>query len=375
MKGTGLIFGHEMKKILKEKSILFGFIVLPILALLFTVMLSMAKPASDSVSSYNMYFFGVSVDSISIAQMNEKDIYIVSIDESPEDFMKSENFHDEDVLVDYSDPMDVKIYYHESNDISNYLKSSADSFVRETYSEIYKGFYPKISFRNVITRDIRPKEEVNRVIAMLLPYMLILPLTANIANFAGDTIAGDKERGTFYQALLTPVPPLSLIMGKIFAVSLISLASSAIYISCDVLGSRICEALNVQDAFGFAGVHVPPHQFLLILLYAILLCYLFSNLGVLISLFCKDTSHAQIAQIPVTLLCTMAAMLSMFRFGVSPSVHYLIPVYNVCIIFQDILNARVKTTNMLLVAVSFIVLSVAVLIVTLLSYKSEKVRG
>ena len=67
-------------------------------------------------------------------------------------------------------------------------------------------------------------------------------------------------------------------------------------------------------------------------------------------------------------------MMSMFRFGTSPLQHYLIPVYNICLIFQDLLNARAKMGNMAMVAISLLVLSVAVLILTLVSYKNERVR-
>ena len=130
-----------------------------------------------------------------------------------------------------------------------------------------------------------------------------------------------------------------------------------------------------KDVFGFADVTVTMNQVLLILLYAVLLCYLFSNLGVLISLFCKDAAQAQTAQLPVTLGCTLASMMSMFRLGTSPSSHYLIPVYNICLIFQDLLNGRAKMENMLMVALSLLIMAVLVMVITLLSYKSEKVRA
>ena len=373
--GMHQIFSHEMRKIMKEKSLLFGFIVLPVIMLLMTVGISMLQPKDpQTAEAYRMYFYGLEIDSYNIGTMDEKEIWIEPVKDDPEEFMKSGDFNRCDVLVDYSDIKNVRIYYFESDDVSSYLKMSAESFVRQSYEEIYKDMFPDITFRPLSTEDIKQKDDTNRMIAMLLPYMLILPLTANIANFAGDTVAGDKARGTFYQVMLSPVPPISLIMGKILSVSLISLISSGVYIGCDVLGSRICESLGIKDAFGFAGVHVSTPQILLILLYAVLLCYLFANLGVLISLFCKDVNQAQTAQIPVTLLCTLASMMSMFRLGISPKSHYLIPVYNICLIFQDLFNARAKMGNMLMVALSLLVLAVATLVVTLLSYKSEKVR-
>ena len=378
MKGMGKIFLHEMKKIGKEKSLLFGFLLLPVLTLLFTVGMTLLQPKTgqaEEADAYRMYFYGMDVQNLNVGMMDDKEIWIVSCEEEPEAFIGSKDFHHCDVLVDFSDIFNVKIYYFESDAISAYLRMSAESFVRQSYESIYKDMKKGVSFREVEMEDIKKKDNANLMIAMLLPYMLILPLTANISNFAADTVAGDKARGTFYQVMLSPVPPLSLIMGKILSVSLISLLSSGVYIGLDVLGSRVCEALHVKDAFGFSGVTITAIQFMLIILYAVLLCYLFSNLGVLISLFCKDQNQAQIAQLPVTLLCTVASMLSMFRLGVSPSSHYLIPVYNICLIFQDLLNSRAKMYNMLLVAGSLLLLAVAVLITTLLSYRNERVRA
>ncbi len=373
MHGLRLIFQHEIAKIFKDKSMIFGFFVLPVLSLMITVGISMVRPTQEVAEAYTLYFYGIDIQKYNVGTLDETEIYVTSITEDPETFMSSESFHKYDVLTDFSDLHHVKIYYHEENTISSYLKSSADSMVREIYSELFRGRHPDVSFRTVKLADLNEKTTDNRLIAMLLPYMLILPLTANISNFAADSIAGEKERGTFYQALLSPVSSLSLILGKIWSVSLISLFSSGIYIGLDVLGSKICTANGWDDVFGFASVHVTTSEFLLILLYAVLLCYLFSNLGVLISLFCKNTNQAQIAQLPVTLGCTMAAMLAMFRFGMSPIRHYLIPVYNICIVFQDVLNDRVDLSKMAMVAVSLFVMSIVLMCVTLACYKSEKV--
>ena len=378
MHGLGTIFCHEMKKIGKEKSLLLGFILLPVISLLMTVGVSLLQPKGGEESeaqAYRMFFAGVGIERINIGSVDGKDVWIEPVEEDVETFLKSDAFHEYDVLVDYSDIQNVHIYYYENNGISAYLKLSAESFVRESYSSVFAGRLPEGSqIRTTALTDLKEKENANRIIAMLLPYMLILPLTANIANFASDTVAGDKARGTFYQVMLSPVAPISLILGKIFSVCAISLLSSTLYIGLDVLGSVLCEKFGVRDVFGFSGVSVSSRQILLIVLYAVLLCYFFSNLGVLISLFCKDMNQAQIAQLPVTLLCTVSALLAMFRFGISPKSHYLIPIYNLCLIFQDLLNGRARLENMIMVAACLFVLAVAVMVVTLLSYRSERVR-
>ena len=378
MHGLGTIFCHEMKKIGKEKSLLLGFILLPVISLMMTVGVSLLQPKGGEegqAQAYRMFFAGVGIERINVGSVDGKDVWIEPVEGDVEAFLESDAFHEYDVLVDYSDVTDVHIYYYESNGISAYLKLSAESFVREAYSNVYAGRLPEGSkVRSTVMTDLKDKENTNRIIAMLLPYMLILPLTANIANFASDTVAGDKARGTFFQVMLSPVQPISLILGKIFSVCVISLLSSTLYIGLDVLGSVLCEKIGVRDVFGFSGVSVTTGQILLIILYAVLLCFFFSNLGVLISLFCKNMNQAQMAQLPVTLLCTVSALLAMFRFGISPKSHYLIPIYNLCLIFQDLLNGRARLENMLMVAACLFVLAVAVMVITLLSYKSERVR-
>ncbi len=385
MRGFGTIFDHEMRKILKDRGMLIGFILLPIISLLVTVGMTLLQPktSEQEIEVYQMYFCGIDIGSEKIGTLDDHEIWLKSISTEAEVFVQSSDFQASDVLVDFSEIMSpsqstqsssVRIYYHEHNNVSKILKWSAESFVNETYSEILRGRNKDVDFREVQSLDIKEKEDTNLLIAMLLPYMLVLPLTANITNFASDTVAGDKARGTFYQVMLSPVKPISLVMGKVMSVSLISLISSMIYIGLDVGGSLICKQLGTKDLFGFANVHVSAGQVLLILAYAVLLSYFFSNLGVLISLFCKDVSQAQSAQIPVTLICTVSALMSMFRFGVSPTFHYFIPIYNLCLIFQDLLNGRARLNNMLCVAVSLLILAVTVLVATLLSYKNEKVR-
>lgn len=389
MHGLGTIFGHEMRKILKDKGLLLGFVLLPIISLALTVTMTFLQPKTNSeeeqdVEVYQMYFSGIEIGSYNIGTMDDHEIWVKPTSMKAEEFIKTSDFQKCDVLVDFSEVTDsvkktdspcVRIYYYEHNTISNYLKMSAESFVRDAFVNLTKRDYEGVQFREIEFVDIKEKEDSNLLIAMLLPYMLVLPLTANISNFASDTVAGDKSRGTFYQVMLSPVKPLSLIMGKVLSVSVISLVSSMIYIGLDVVGSKICKQLGTRDLFGFADVHITLVQVLLILAYTILLSYFFSNLGVLISLFCKDVSQAQTAQIPVTLICTVSALMSMFRFGVSPAIHYFIPVYNLCLIFQDLLNGRASLMNMLNVAVSLLILAVGVLIVTLLTYRSERVRA
>ena len=120
MKGLGKIFHHEMQKILKEKSLLFGFLVLPVITLFLTVGMSLLQPRTgqEQNTSYTMFFYGIQMERNNIGSIDDKQIWIEEVTEEPQVFIESERFHKCDVLVDFSDIECVEIYYHESDSCS-----------------------------------------------------------------------------------------------------------------------------------------------------------------------------------------------------------------------------------------------------------------
>ena len=128
MRGLGKIFHHEMQKILKEKTLLFGFLILPVLTLFVTVGMTLLEPRTgqEENTSYVMYFYGIDLQRSNIGSIDDKQIWIENIEVAPEEFVHSDTFHNCDVLVDFSDIECVEIYYHESDPMSSYLKMSAN---------------------------------------------------------------------------------------------------------------------------------------------------------------------------------------------------------------------------------------------------------
>ena len=101
MHGLGTIFCHEMKKIGKEK--LLGFILLPVISLLMTVGVSLLQPKGGEeaeAQAYRMFFAGVGIERINIGSVDGKDVWIEPVEEDVETFLKSDAFHEYDVLVD-----------------------------------------------------------------------------------------------------------------------------------------------------------------------------------------------------------------------------------------------------------------------------------
>ena len=68
------------------------------------------------------------------------------------------------------------------------------------------------------------------------------------------------------------------------------------------------------------------------------------------------------------------ALAAMLRIGAASSVHYMIPVYNISIMMQDILNNSMEIGNMGITVVSLLVCSLIVSCVTVVYFRKEAVR-
>ena len=81
MHGLRLIFQHEIAKIFKDKSMIFGFFVLPILSLMITVGISMVRPKKEEAEAYTLYFYGIDLQEYDIGKLDDTEIIVTSISE------------------------------------------------------------------------------------------------------------------------------------------------------------------------------------------------------------------------------------------------------------------------------------------------------
>ena len=82
---------------------------------------------------------------------------------------------------------------------------------------------------------LQDKEKAGgKVLGMLLPYFVTILLFAGAMGIGTDMIAGEKERGTLASLLVSPVKRSSIVLGKVFALMIISGATSVVYVAAMV---------------------------------------------------------------------------------------------------------------------------------------------
>lgn len=174
--------------------------------------------------------------------------------------------------------------------------------------------------------DLATQEDATgSIFSSMMPMLLLIFLFSGCMAVAPESIAGEKERGTIATLLITPTKRGSIALGKIMALSVISLlsgASSAIgtTLSLPKLMGAASEQLTVTYGVGdyaLLGVVILSTVLLLITLISI------------VSAFAKLVKEAQTYVTPLMIVVILVGVTAMFGGGAKTELcYYLIPVYN-----------------------------------------------
>ncbi len=174
--------------------------------------------------------------------------------------------------------------------------------------------------------DLATQEDATgSIFSSMMPMLLLIFLFSGCMAVAPESIAGEKERGTIATLLITPTKRGSIALGKIMALSVISLlsgASSAIgtTLSLPKLMGAASEQLTVTYGVGdyaLLGVVILSTVLLLITLISI------------VSAFAKSVKEAQTYVTPLMIVVILVGVTAMFGSGAKTELcYYLIPVYN-----------------------------------------------
>lgn len=266
----------------------------------------------------------------------------------PENFY--ENFKNADAT---STLPDIKTFYNPSEDNSG----EARTRFTETYLEEYKQLllnerFGSLNYAMVFSVDADNPDMIvqddgkatGKILGTIIPYLITILIFGGAMGLGVDTIAGEKERGTIANLLISPIKRVDIIMGKIAALAIVSVLSAGVYV-ISFIGSAV--VLSKKSGMGemfsrlslnFTSVQIV--QFVVLLLGLVLL-----YVGIIgfVSLMAKNIKEAQSFIMPVYILVMFAGMITMYSGDVT-SGSYMIPVYNTSAAFKGIFE-RTITMN------------------------------
>jgi sodium transport system permease protein len=209
------------------------------------------------------------------------------------------------------------------------------------------------------TNVATPKEMGGYLLGILLPITMIAMTSMGAFYPAIDVLVGERERKTLESILSTGASRLALVAGKYLAVVAAALIAGSLN-----LGSMILTALQFLRSLGDVGsdgLSVPLGALPVLLLGALLLGALLGAAMVLLASLARTFKEGQSLVTPFYSFTILPAMLTAV-----PGIRLdwrtaLVPVMNVALLMKGALQSNIEPSLFLLVVVSNVVVTAALL--------------
>lgn len=201
----------------------------------------------------------------------------------------------------------------------------------------------------VVARDpYAPPSTSTFSLASLIPLVLVLMTVTGAVYPAIDLTAGERERGTLETLMAAPVPKVSILMAKFFAVWTVAIFTAAL----NLLGM----AMTVWT-FQFEKILLGPGGFsplVILKIFGLLVLFsaFFSALMLAVTSVARSFKEAQAYLIPIILLSMGPGLMAMNPALKLDSVFSLTPMVNVLLLGRDVINHDVQWFPALLAILS-----------------------
>lgn len=231
----------------------------------------------------------------------------------------------------------VEIYYNSTETVS---------------SGAYKILYTVLSARQttnfyIAAADIASDKDVtSMMLSMIAPMLLVTFIYAGCMSLVPESIAGEKERGSFATMLVTPVKRSHIALGKILSLSAASLISAA----CSFAGIVLSLPKLFQSegsGLNFSAASYGVSDYLLLLLVIIATTLVIVALMSLLSTLAKSVKEATSYAGPLMIIILLAAMSNMLFGDKIGSWAYFVPILNSVKVMGDIFSFTAKTWQVL----------------------------
>ena len=265
---------------------------------------------------------------------------------------------------------EVKIYYNSSDADSATAYSTLLALLGALESSMANRFDVNISPDTVF--DVATEEDLTGMMfSMLMPLLLIILMFSSCMAMTAESIAGEKERGTIAALLITPIKRSELALGKIAALSVMSLLGGL----CSFVGVLLAlpklmggEAMDAVDT----SVYTMGD-------YAMILCVILSTILVFVSLIAvlsalaNSVKEASTLVSPLMLVVTVIGVSGMFGSPDKSLGLFLIPIYNSVQCISGVFSMSYEPIQIILTVVANLLTAGVFAVVLTRMFNSERV--
>ncbi len=277
-----------------------------------------------------------------------------------------------DVTLGVAAPF-VEIYYNTASTNSQIAYNAMGSFLTSYETALTNKFdiNPAIAEDGSDPYDMAADEDVTGTIfSMMMPMLLIMFLFTGCMAVAPESIAGEKERGTLYTILVTPLKRSHLAIGKIGALAVMALLSGA----SSFIGTMLALPKlmgGMDDGVSAALYGVSDYLYLALVIFSTVL--LLITVISLLSAAAKSVKEAQTMVSPLMIVVMLVAVLSMLGEGSSNTAFCFIPVYNSILAISDVFAFEASAMNVGIAVLSNMVYAGVGVFALARMFSSEKI--
>lgn len=366
-KEIGLIFKKELADLFRDKKTMMTSLLVPLI--IFPLMFYFMNSAMQNIVKKEEYKIAVNDKSNSsiIEYLKAKEDLNISIMEKDE---AEEKIKDGEYLVYINIPdkfeeslkdnksVDVEVMYDNSSQTSNMAYSKVNQYIMELSKEIVaknlnaKGIdlsiLTPISVKeNSIVED--EKGAGMMIMSMIIPLFIVLYCVTGPMPAAIDLGAGEKERGTLEPLLTTKVGRMSILYGKLFAITIMGILTAV----AAIIGLIISIKINPEmfgGGEGTVGVMLSTQSIIIIFIFTVLTSMIFGALQLAISIYARSFKEAQTYITPLTILAIIPTFL-MYMVDVKniDMIYFHIPIANVMAILKEVTLGIINIQHIIMV--------------------------
>lgn len=370
--GFKVILSKELKRVFGDKKMVFSLFILPIILIagIYGMMFFLVDKQKSSINEHVSEVFVQNMpDNFSelMSKHTECNINVIPAGESADTYKDKlldgtydlvvvfpENFYENFKNADATSTLpDIKTFYNPSEDNSG----EARTRFTETYLEEYKQLllnerFGSLNYAMVFSVDADNPDMIvqddgkatGKILGTIIPYLITILIFGGAMGLGVDTIAGEKERGTIANLLISPIKRVDIIMGKIAALAIVSVLSAGVYV-ISFIGSAVVlsKKSGMGEMFSRLSLNFTSLQIVQFVVLLLGLVLLYVGIIGFVSLMAKNIKEAQSFIMPVYIIVMFAGMITMYSGDVTSS-SYMIPVYNTSAAFKGIFE-RTITMN------------------------------
>ena len=219
------------------------------------------------------------------------------------------------------------------------------------------------------------EQTTGTLLASLLPMLLMTLMYSSCMALAPESIAGEKERGTFATLLITPVPREQIALGKVLALSCMALLSGlsnflGTFLSLPALMGSVAE--EAESEFSVAVYTAKEYALLIIVILSTVI--MFVTIISVLSTIAKTVKEASTLTLPLMMAVMFIGFSAMYNSDPKQEIMwYLIPVYNSVQSMIGIFSFSASAVNILVTAGINLAVSAFGMIILRVLFNNERV--